>query len=146
RRGFVCKRRWRPSSGKAGASEVASEIPSDDQRCEARARRAALEMWLVFPLRAVLEPHRFEARCPGTTPCGMRLWPDSPMKVATWNINSIRARQDRLVGWLASAQPDLLCIQEIKCTDQEFPSLELRAAGYYSVTCGEKSYNGVAIL
>ena len=68
------------------------------------------------------------------------------MKVATWNINSIRARQERLVGWLASARPDVLCIQEIKCTDQEFPSLEVRAAGYYSVTCGEKSYNGVAIL
>jgi len=68
------------------------------------------------------------------------------MKVSTWNVNSIRARQERLLAWLASAQPDVLCLQEIKCTDPEFPSLELRAAGYHSVCCGEKSYNGVAIL
>src|SRR5258708_31739686 len=68
------------------------------------------------------------------------------MKVSTWNVNSIRARQEKLLAWLASARPDVLCIQETKCTDLEFPSLELRTAGYHSVSCGEKSYNGVAIL
>src|SRR5260370_7849835 len=68
------------------------------------------------------------------------------MKVSTWNVNSIRARQERLLAWLASAQPDVLCLQEIKCTDLEFPSLELRAAGYHSVGSGEKSYNRLAIL
>ena len=68
------------------------------------------------------------------------------MKIATWNINSIRARQNRLLLWLASAQPDVLCLQELKCTEEEFPALELRAAGYHSACLGQKTYNGVAIL
>jgi exodeoxyribonuclease III len=68
------------------------------------------------------------------------------MKIASWNINSLRKRQDRLFAWLESAQPDVVCLQETKCTDEQFPALALQAAGYRSAYHGEKSYNGVAIL
>ncbi len=68
------------------------------------------------------------------------------MKIATWNVNSIRARQERLLGWLASAQPDVLCLQELKCVDEGFPAEEVRAAGYHFACFGQKTYNGVAIL
>ncbi len=68
------------------------------------------------------------------------------MKIASWNINSLRKRQDRMLAWLESTQPDVVCLQETKCTDEQFPALALRAAGYHAAYCGEKSYNGVAIL
>ncbi len=68
------------------------------------------------------------------------------MKIASWNINSLRKRQDRLFAWLESTQPDVVCLQETKCTDEQFPVLALQSAGYHSVYHGEKSYNGVAIL
>ncbi|MBL8953956.1 MAG: exodeoxyribonuclease III [Myxococcaceae bacterium] len=68
------------------------------------------------------------------------------MKIATWNINSVRARIDRLVGWLKSAQPDVLFLQELKCTDAEFPREAVEAAGYRAETFGQKTYNGVAII
>ncbi len=68
------------------------------------------------------------------------------MKIVSWNINSLRKRQERLLGWLATAQPDIVCLQETKCTDEQFPSIDLRAAGYQSAFHGQKSYNGVAIL
>ncbi len=68
------------------------------------------------------------------------------MKIATWNINSIRARHERLLAWLAAAQPDILCLQELKCLDTEFPADALREAGYHSASHGQKTYNGVAIL
>lgn len=68
------------------------------------------------------------------------------MRVVSWNINSLRKRQDRLLAWLAETQPDVVCLQETKCTDDQFPELALRAAGYHSAFHGQKSYNGVAIL
>src|SRR5438477_1866407 len=68
------------------------------------------------------------------------------MRVASWNINSLRKRQHRLFAWLESAKPDIVCLQETKCPDEQFPVLALQAAGYYSAYHGEKSYNGVAIL
>jgi exodeoxyribonuclease-3 len=68
------------------------------------------------------------------------------MKVVSWNINSLRKRQDRLLAWLTETQPDVICLQETKCTDEQFPELDLRAAGYHSAFHGQKSYNGVAIL
>lgn len=68
------------------------------------------------------------------------------MKLATWNINSVRARVDRLVEWLQTRSPDVVCLQETKCTDEQFPSLEVRAAGYHAQLFGQKSYNGVALL
>ena len=77
------------------------------------------------------------------------LGPDSmfdQMKVVSWNINSLRKRQDRLFPWLEQTNPDVVCLQETKCTDEQFPVLALQAAGYHAVYHGEKSYNGVAIL
>src|SRR5260370_3680407 len=68
------------------------------------------------------------------------------MKIACWNINSLRKRQDRLFGWLDATKPDIVCLQETKCTDEQFPALALQAVGYRSAYHGEKSYNGVAIL
>ena len=68
------------------------------------------------------------------------------MKIATWNCNSIRARKDRLLAYLASAKPDVLCLQELKCSENEYPGEEIKAAGYESAFYAQKTYNGVAIL
>ena len=68
------------------------------------------------------------------------------MKIAAWNVNSVRARLDRLVDWLKSAQPDVVCLQELKCQDPEFPMEAVREAGYHAAVHGQKTYNGVAIL
>ena len=68
------------------------------------------------------------------------------MRIVSYNINSLRRRQDRLLAWLAETKPDAVCLQETKCTDEQFPQLELRGAGYHAVFHGQKSYNGVAIL
>ena len=67
------------------------------------------------------------------------------MKLATWNINSIRARTDRLLAWLAAEQPDVLCLQETKVEDAGFPLDALEKAGYQVAIFGQRSYNGVAI-
>jgi exodeoxyribonuclease III len=68
------------------------------------------------------------------------------VKIVSWNINSLRKRQDRLFEWLETTKPDIVCLQETKCTDEQFPALALQAAGYDAAYHGEKSYNGVAIL
>ncbi len=68
------------------------------------------------------------------------------MKIVSWNINSLRKRQERLIAWLASTKPDVVCFQETKCTDEQFPVVDLKAAGYHSAFHGQKSYNGVAII
>jgi len=68
------------------------------------------------------------------------------MKVATWNINSIRRRLDLVVDWLNENKPDVLCLQETKVPDAEFPALIFQSAGYHSTFRGMKSYNGVATL
>jgi len=68
------------------------------------------------------------------------------MRIVSWNINSLRKRQDRLFEWLENTKPDIVCLQETKCTDEQFPALTLQLAGYDSAYHGEKSYNGVAIL
>ncbi|WP_217425597.1 exodeoxyribonuclease III [Magnetospirillum sp. SS-4] len=68
------------------------------------------------------------------------------IRIATWNVNSIRARLANVLDWLKSQQPDVLLLQEIKCQDEDFPVLEIGACGYSAVVCGQKSYNGVAIL
>jgi exodeoxyribonuclease-3 len=68
------------------------------------------------------------------------------MKIATWNVNSINARMPHLLGWLAEAEPDVVCLQETKCVDEGFPYEALHEAGYLSAFYGQKSYNGVAIL
>ena len=68
------------------------------------------------------------------------------MRIVSWNINSLRRRQDRLFAWLEATKPDIVCLQETKCPDEQFPGLALQAVGYQSAYHGEKSYNGVAIL
>ena len=68
------------------------------------------------------------------------------MKIATWNINSVKARMHALTQWLETAKPDVLCLQEIKTVDEGFPRMELEALGYHCTVHGQKSYNGVAIL
>ena len=68
------------------------------------------------------------------------------MQIATWNINSVRTRLDNLLRYLREVSPDVLCLQEIKCTDDQFPRLEVEAEGYNVSTHGQKGWNGVAIL
>lgn len=68
------------------------------------------------------------------------------MKIVTWNINGVRARIENLVHWLEESQPDIVCLQEIKTVDEQFPRLEVEALGYHVETHGQKGFNGVAIL
>ena len=68
------------------------------------------------------------------------------MKIATWNVNSLRVRLPHVLQWLAAAQPDILAVQETKTVDAQFPVEELAAAGYSAVFAGQKTYNGVAVL
>jgi exodeoxyribonuclease III len=68
------------------------------------------------------------------------------MKIATWNVNSINIRLDQLLGWLNDTQTDVVCLQETKCVDDNFPYQAIFDAGYHTTFYGEKSYNGVAIL
>ena len=67
------------------------------------------------------------------------------MKIATWNVNSILARVPHVMRWLDTEQPDALCMQETKCTDDKFPFDEFAAHGYKCISFGQQSYNGVAI-
>ena len=68
------------------------------------------------------------------------------MKIATWNVNSIRQRESHVKRWLERVQPDLLFLQEIKCETAAFPALTFQAVGYQSDAVGQKAYNGVAVL
>src|SRR5438093_1369415 len=68
------------------------------------------------------------------------------MKIATWNVNSIRARLDRLLAWLQRAAPDVVCLQELKVATEEFPVYPIQALGYHAAVHGQRTYNGVAIL
>lgn len=68
------------------------------------------------------------------------------MKIATWNVNSLKVRLPHVLNWLAGEQPDVLCLQETKQEDKAFPYAELKAAGYTAIHNGQKTYNGVAIL
>jgi exodeoxyribonuclease III len=68
------------------------------------------------------------------------------VKIATWNVNSVVARLPVVSRWLESARPDVLCLQELKCTEERFPSAEFAQLGYASAVNGQPTYNGVAIL
>ena len=68
------------------------------------------------------------------------------MKLAAWNVNSLKVRLPHLLDWLASAKPDVVCLQELKLDNPVFPVAEIEAAGYQAVFNGQKTYNGVAIL
>jgi exodeoxyribonuclease III len=69
-----------------------------------------------------------------------------PMRVATWNVNSIKQRLDNLLAWLTERQPDIVCLQETKCIDEAFPREPLEALGFNVAVHGQKTFNGVAIL
>ncbi|MDX1593246.1 MAG: exodeoxyribonuclease III [Gammaproteobacteria bacterium] len=68
------------------------------------------------------------------------------MRFATWNVNSVRARLDHLRDWLAAERPDVVCLQETKVVDADFPFAALAEVGYRAEVSGQKSYNGVAVL
>ena len=76
----------------------------------------------------------------------MRSRAPEPMKIASFNINNINRRLANLLHWLREAEPDIVCLQELKATDSEFPADAIRQAGYHAVWRGEKRWNGVAIL
>jgi exodeoxyribonuclease-3 len=68
------------------------------------------------------------------------------MKLATWNVNSLRVRLPQVLEWTAKHRPDALCLQETKLLDENFPAADVRSAGYEPLFSGQKTYNGVAIL
>jgi exodeoxyribonuclease-3 len=68
------------------------------------------------------------------------------MKIATWNVNSLKVRLPHVLDWLATSQVDILCLQETKTIDENFPVDDIMAAGYHVVFSGQKTYNGVAII
>ena len=68
------------------------------------------------------------------------------MKIATWNVNSLKVRLPHVLDWLAASDADVLCLQETKLTDENFPVADIEAAGYHVAFSGQKTYNGVAII
>src|SRR6478735_4506654 len=68
------------------------------------------------------------------------------MRIATWNVNSIRQRLELLLSWLQECSPDIVCLQEIKCVDDAFPREQIEALGYNVAVHGQKTFNGVAML
>src|SRR5438094_459461 len=83
---------------------------------------------------------------PAPARAGAFLIRESPMKLATWNVNSLKVRLPHVLQWLADNPVDVLCLQETKLTDDKFPVAEIEAAGYTVAYTGQKTYNGVAIL
>ena len=76
----------------------------------------------------------------------IKLKEPSRLRIATWNVNSVRQRLPHLLAYLKEVQPDVLCLQEIKCLDEQFPRMEIEELGYNIETHGQKTFNGVAIL
>ena len=68
------------------------------------------------------------------------------MRIATWNVNSVNARLETVTRWFEEAQPDVACLQEIKCINEKFPIEAFERLGYNVAVHGQKTYNGVAIL
>ncbi|MGH8750218.1 MAG: exodeoxyribonuclease III [Burkholderiales bacterium] len=68
------------------------------------------------------------------------------MRLAAWNVNSLKVRLPQVVEWLSMQKPDVLCLQELKLEDHNFPLAEIQSAGYHALFAGQKAYNGVAIL
>jgi exodeoxyribonuclease III len=68
------------------------------------------------------------------------------MRIATWNVNSIKQRLDNVVAWLKDSEPDIACLQETKCVDEAFPREAIEALGYNITVHGQKTFNGVAVL
>src|SRR3981081_2754962 len=68
------------------------------------------------------------------------------MRIATWNVNSIKQRMDNLTAWLSERQPAIVCLQETKCVDDAFPREAIETLGYNVAVHGQKTFNGVALL
>jgi exonuclease III len=68
------------------------------------------------------------------------------MKIASFNINDINLRLTNLLNWLREAEPEIVCLQDLKCTDVEFPAEAIRKAGYHALWRGHKRWNGVTVL
>src|SRR5262249_59302090 len=68
------------------------------------------------------------------------------MRIATWNVNSVKQRIETLTAWLAERSPDIVCLQETKCVDEAFPRQPFEGLGYNVAVHGQKTFNGVAIL
>ncbi len=155
-RGACCSGRDRALSGFRPGPESASEHPTSAAASAAdTTARNQRDVTIVAPALPDGSPPQKAYRaapatataadtapCPKATPAAIL----TRVKLATWNVNSVRARLERLLGWLAKHRPDVLCLQEIKCTDDAFPAEALAAAGYHAAVFGQKTYNGVAIL
>ena len=81
----------------------------------------------------------------------VNVWPlnrsrKNPMRIATWNVNSVKQRIENLTAWLAERAPDIVCLQETKTVDEAFPRAAIEALGYNVAVHGQKTFNGVAIL
>jgi exodeoxyribonuclease-3 len=76
---------------------------------------------------------------------GAVVW-EERVRIATWNVNSIKARLDYVLGWLAERAPDVVCLQELKLDEAGFPALAFQAVGYHAHVVGQRGWNGVAIL
>ena len=76
---------------------------------------------------------------------GVNYAPNNTMKIATWNVNSVRARLTRLLAWLQKVHPDLLCLQELKVQEKAFPYEAIREAGYHAAVYGQPTFNGVGV-
>jgi exodeoxyribonuclease III len=97
----------------------------------------------------MLEPNHKLAPCSSPKFRCRVLRPPNPliaMRIATWNVNSIKQRMDNAVNWLTERQPDIVCLQETKCVDEAFPREAFEALGYNVAVHGQKTFNGVAIL
>ena len=68
------------------------------------------------------------------------------MRIASWNVNSVRQRTEHLVAWLKETSPDIVCLQELNCTEDTFPTAEIESLGYNIAVLGQKTFNGVALL
>ena len=68
------------------------------------------------------------------------------MRIATWNVNSIKQRLDNVLAWLQEREPDVACLQETKCVDEAFPREAIEALGYNVTVHGQKTFNGVAVV
>src|SRR4029077_183703 len=86
------------------------------------------------------------SRCSTHPPELLRNGTASAVKIASWNVNSVKVRMPHLLDFLKSAQPDVLCLQEIKCLADDFPRLEVQALGYRVECIGQRAYNGVALI
>lgn len=107
-------------------------------------------MRLSTPL-AIDEPRGYRrgptgTKSPSTAPPGAAACEDPDVRIATWNINSVTARRERLLEWLVGREPDVLALQELKCATADFPFDDVAALGYEAAAHGDGRWNGVALL